>query len=64
MLRKTVGSWVRLKAREREGFQKARIKSEHPKMARGAVCLDRRIGGYQWWNKADLVLTTPPARSR
>ena len=53
------GSWVRLKIRERSGPQKAQIVDERPGVARGAVYLSRALGGMHWWNKRDLMLTTP-----
>jgi hypothetical protein len=55
-----VGSWVQLKKRTRSGPQKAQIVSEDPAFAEGAVLLSTRIGGFRWWNKEDLILTSPP----
>lgn len=63
-MRKRKGSWVRLVKRVRSGPQKARIVEERPGIARGAVYLDRPLGGFRWWNKRDLVRTVPPARPR
>lgn len=62
-MKKRVGSWVRLKNPEREGPQKARIRSEHPDFARGAVYLDRPLGGFFGWYKSDLIATTKPKGS-
>lgn len=55
--------WVRLKVREREGWQTAFILHEAPDLAKGAVYLSRGLGrdGLRWWNKQDLVRCAPPA---
>lgn len=55
-----VGTWVRLKQRERSGPQKARIEAELPGIADGAVRLTRPLGGFHLWNKSDLQRTVAP----
>lgn len=60
--RKRTGAWVQLKRRVRSGPQKARILQERPGITRGAVYLSAPLGGFRWWNKADLVVCTPPSR--
>jgi hypothetical protein len=61
---KRVGAWVALKHPVRGGPQKAQIRSEHPKIAKGAVYVSPALDGMRWWNKSDLVVTTPPKTAR
>lgn len=59
-----VGTWVRLKRRERSGPQKARIAAELPALAEGAVRLTLPLGGFMLWNKSDLQRTVAPKGRR
>lgn len=59
--RMTVGSVVRLRrdvggVKESDLSDVAVIKSEHESLAPGAVRVSPSLGGFGWWNKADLVL--------
>jgi hypothetical protein len=63
----TVGSVVRLRrdvggVKESDLTEVARITREHESLAPGAVTVSPSLGGFGWWNKADLVLVAQVSR--